>query len=147
METIKLELPLPPNPNSSRQRKAHWAVRYKDKKKYYVAAYVAMREQGIKFPDEPWKRARVDCRFYVWNLLDEDDNLPVRRKAILDFLTCDRTRLVARGFLTPKKTRPLAGTGFFEDDSRRTLDRGRLSQRIDRSPGGLRVVVTIRRLE
>ncbi len=145
LEVVEFELPLPPNPNSSRWRKAHWSVRYRDKKQYFAEAYVAMMAQGIRFPREPWKRARVDCVFHVWNLLDEDDNLPVRRKAILDFLTCQRAsgrRLISG----PGANKPINGTGFFEDDSPRNLDRGELEQIIDRSKAtGSTVEITIRR--
>ncbi len=144
LEVVEFELPLPPNPNSSRWRKAHWSVRYRDKKQYFAEAYVAMMAQGIRFPREPWKRARVDCKFHVWNLLDEDDNLPVRRKAILDFLTCQRQKLSVHS--TRQKTTAIAGTGFFEDDSPRNLDRGELEQIIDRSKAtGSTVEITIRR--
>lgn len=145
LEVVRFELPLPPNPNSSRWRKAHWSVRYRDKKQYFAEAYVAMMAQGIRFPREPWKRARVDCKFHVWNLLDEDDNLPVRRKAILDFLTCQRQSVVSVETVRTK-TRAIAGTGFFEDDSPRNLDRGELEQIIDRSKAtGSTVEITIRR--
>ncbi len=136
---ILLTLPLPPNPNAAELRGRHWRTRYAKKAGYFAECIVAMNEQRIRWPREPWERARVDCCFLVRNLLDEDDNLPNRRKWILDFLSCEK---ITGGRFGPSVA---PGTGFFRDDSPRNLDRGELSQAIDRK--NPRVELTIRRIK
>lgn len=135
---VLLTLPLPPNPNSAELRGRHWSVRYRKKAGYFADCLVAMNEQGIRWPRAPWERARVDCYFLVRNVLDEDDNLPNRRKWILDFLSCET---IYGGRLGLQKA---PGTGFFRDDSPHNLDRGELSQAIDRA--NPRVELTIRKM-
>lgn len=136
---ILLILPLPPNPNSAELRGRHWTVRRSKKAGYYADCIVAMSEQRVPWPREPWERARVDCYFLVRNLLDEDDNLPGMRKWILDFLSCETIHSTRLGLSYAP------GTGFFRDDSPRNLDRGELRQAIDRK--NPRVELTIRRIK
>ena len=102
---MKLILPLPLNLGNAR---LHWAEKNRKMNAYFDLCLATVK---VKRPEWPLPRADISATLYVWNLMDEGDNMRTRLKWPLDFL-------VQRGYI--------------EDDSPRTLTWGPVSQAIDR---------------
>ena len=102
---MNLTLPLPLNLGNAR---LHWAEKNRKMNAYFDLCLVTVK---VKRPTVPLPRADISATLYVWNLMDEGDNMRTRLKWPLDFL-------VQRGFIA--------------DDSPRTLTWGEVSQEIDR---------------
>ena len=102
---MKLTLPLPLNLGNAR---LHHYEKNRKMNAYYDLCLATVR---VKRPTFPLLRANISATLYVWNLMDEGDNMRFRLKWPLDWL-------VQRGFI--------------EDDSPRTLVWGTVTQEIDR---------------
>lgn len=131
-EHVRFALPLPPNVANAR---GHWAKRRRQIRQWEEHAYAAVYAQGVRWPDEPWPRARIACAFFVHQPMDLD-GLAARQKPVFDFLKA-RSVVIARGKAMPEK-------GFFVDDSPDHLDVAPPTQAVDRKRQ--RVEVTIERL-
>lgn len=104
-ERFTFVLPLPKNVANNR---AHHMVEYRQKKRY-------KRSCTARYPrkwSRPMERARLSATFFVWNLMDQTDNLPARLKFPQDWL-------VERGYIL--------------DDHPDCLTLGDVRQEIDRS--------------
>lgn len=102
---MKLVLPLPLNLGNAR---LHWREKNRKMNAYFDLCLVTVK---VKRPKWPLLRADINATFYVWNLMDEGDNMRTRLKWPLDWLVW---------------------RGYIEDDSPRTLTWGPVSQVIDR---------------
>ena len=102
---MKLTLPLPLNLGNAR---LHWAEKNRKMNAYFDLCLVTVK---TKRPTVPLPRADISATLYVWNLMDEGDNMRFRLKWPLDFL-------VQRGFI--------------ENDSTKVLVWGTVTQEIDR---------------
>ena len=102
---MKLTLPLPLNLGNAR---LHWAEKNRKMNAYFDLCLVTVK---VKRPAYPLPQADINATLYVWNLMDEGDNMRTRLKWPCDWL-------VQRGYI--------------EDDSPRTLTWGSVSQVIDR---------------
>lgn len=119
---IEFWLPLPPNVANAR---GHWAKLRRERNVWTTAATIEMCRQNVTWPRHPWDRTRLQCHFYLWNTMDED-NLAARQKPILDLL------------------KGRHHNGFFPDDKPRHLELLPPTQTIDRKHQ--RVVVVLERL-
>ncbi len=100
-----ITLPLPLNLGNSRM---HWAEKNRKMNAYFDLCLLTVK---AKRPDVPLAHAQISATLYVWNLMDEGDNMRTRLKWPMDFL-------VQRGYI--------------EDDSPRVLTWGPVTQVIDR---------------
>ena len=102
---MKLTLTLPLNLGNAR---LHWAEKNRKMNFYFNLCLATVK---TKRPEYPLSQADISATLYVWNLMDEGDNMRTRLKWPLDFL-------VQRGFI--------------ENDSPKVLVWGTVTQEIDR---------------
>ncbi len=131
-ERITLTLPLPPNLANPGAQLSHWKGRHWGKARWMDEAGAMI---GLAFPHVCFTHTRVQCHFYVWNLLDWD-NLAARQKWVLDFLR--------KPVVTIQGQRMTFG-GWIANDDPEHLDLAQPLQQVDRK--NMRVVVTIEVLD
>ena len=120
-ERVSFRLPLPP-PRGN--RRGHWRRHWRAERKWYVQAAIALHEERVRYPLEPWARTRVQCHFRL-RQNEDPDNLDDRRKIILDLLKehwagLDKNGYPRRLSRPPRRDDNRAvriKAGFFRDDS------------------------------
>lgn len=150
-DRVEFRLPLPPRRGN---RRGHWYRHWKIESEWQRRAELEIYRQGVRYPPEPFPRARLSFHFRMLRL-EDPDNLDARRKLIVDLLKVqwaapDRKGRVRRLNMPPAADNVRAvrtREGFFLDDSIEYLEYTPTTAELVKARRHCGVIVTIERLD